>query len=310
MRILRATKRVLVSFLSKLNQIAWPYIHKYSDQYLIPGARNLNRNLGYTDPKNEPRFQEKLNHFKTEISDALKGNSPRTYYKFGDGDFYFLSGIAKGSAAPGLRAISRQLNEDELATFIQSSKKADSYMCELAPENKAMFREIFGDKKIDYPAEIVYGLIANRWILGIPNIRIGLIGAREKLNLIKHLLEFPEYKEYLGLESFHNYVAIPQKFACDDLTARLEELKEGLRHEYCDLYLIGIGHLKSGVMSELGNFSKSVFLDIGSGIDALAGIIDKERPYFGDWVNFRSRNIDYSNLDLLQYNKSRVKYLN
>lgn len=310
MKVLSVTKRWAGNFVGKLKEVTWPLIHTYSDQYAIPGTRNLNRNLGYTDSKNEPKFQEKLDRFKSEIIDALNGKSSRTYYKFGDGDFYFLNGVGKGSAAPGHRAVSRQLNDDELAIFIQNSKDADSYMCELAPENKRMFRATFGDKEINYPAEIVYGLIANRWLLRIPNIRIGLIGAREKLHLIQDLLEFPEYKEYLGLERFHNYVAIPQKFACDNLPERLEELKVGLESEHCDLYLIGIGHLKSGVMSQLANFSNSVFLDIGSGIDALAGIIDRERPYFGDWVNFRLRNTDYSKLDLLQYKRSKFKFLN
>lgn len=310
MKALRVIKRWAGNFADKLKIVSWPLIHSYCAQYAIPGTRNLNRNLGYTNSKNEPKFQEKLDRFKSELIETLNDKSSRTYYKFGDGDFYFLNGLGKGSAAPGNRAVSRQLNDDELAIFIQNSKKADFYMCELAPENIRMFRETFGERKIDYPAEIVYGLIANRWLLRIPNIRIGLIGAREKLNLIEHLLEFPEYKEYLGFERFHNYVAIPQKFACDDLPKRLEELKVGLEREHCDLYLIGIGHLKSGVMSQLANFSNSVFLDIGSGVDALAGIIDRERPYFGNWVNFRLRDTDYSKLDLLQYKKSKVKFLN
>jgi hypothetical protein len=285
-------------------------LYTYSDQYTIPGTRNRNRNPSYTDPRIEPYFQERLNTFKAEIMETLNNKSPRAYFKFGDGDFYFLNGIGKGSAAPGNRAISRKLTADQLLPFKENSKGADCYMCELAPENREMFKDTFGPKKIDYPAEIVYGLVANRWLFKIPNIRIGLIGAEEKLNLIKHLLDFSEYREYLGLEKFYNYVPIPQKFACDNLTKRLEELKSGLEREHCDLYLLGIGHLKSGVISQLGKYSNSIFLDIGSGIDALAGVIDRERPYFGDWINFRSRNFDYSSLDLLQYKKSRTKDLN
>lgn len=288
----------------------WPFIHRYSDLYEIPGASNLNRNLAYTDSRHEPNFQELLIKFKLEILEGLRDSSSRTYYKFGDGDFYFLNGIEKGSAAPGNRAISRPLQFGELQVFKNNSKDADRYMCELAPENKKMFRDTFGNKKIDFPAELVYGLIANRWLLKIPNIRIGLIGASEKLSLIEHLLEFPEYRDYLGVEKFHNYVHIPQKFACDNLSERLIELKANIQRLPCDLYLMGIGHLKSGVISELSKYSNSIFLDVGSGIDALAGIIDRERPYFGNWINFRSRTYDYSNLDLLQYKKSRTKYLN
>ena len=310
MTVFLKTKSLVAILVSKVKQIVWPILHTYSAQYAIPGTRNRNRNIGYTDSRNEPNFQERLNDFKSEIIETLNNKSPRTYFKFGDGDFYFLNGIGKGSAAPGKRAISRQLTADELSIFKKNSNEADCNMCVLAPENREMFKDVFVSKSIDYPAEIVYGLVANRWLLKIPNIRIGLIGAREKLNLIEHLLDFPEYKEYLGLEKFYNYVRIPQKFACDNLSERLEELKVGLEQEHCDLYLVGIGHLKSGVISQLGKYSNSIFLDIGSGIDALAGVIDRERPYFGDWVNFRSQNFDYSNLDLLQYKKSKTKYLN
>jgi hypothetical protein len=242
-----------------------------------------------------------LVRFKFEILDSLREKIPMTYFKFGDGDFYFLNGIGKGSAAPGKRAISRPLTVSELQIFKRNSKDADRYMCELAPENKTMFRDTFRDKKIDFPAELVYGLIANRWLLKIPNIRIGLIGASEKLSLIEHLLEFHEYRDYLGLTQFYNYVHIPQKFACDNLTERLEELKFGIEREHCDLYLVGIGHLKSGVISELGKYSNSIFLDVGSGIDALAGIVDFGRPYMGGWTNYRLKDFDYGKIDFLQY---------
>ena len=310
MNFLGLAKRCVLFSRENFNRFIWPLFHRYCDQYAIPGTRNLNRNIGYTNPKLEPKFQDLLESFKSEVLSVLKQNSSRTYFKFGDGDYFFLRGIGIGSAAPGNRAISRQLKEDELATFIQNSRQADSYMCEIATENRALFKETFGNIKVDFPAEIVYGLVANRWILKIPNIRIGLIGAEEKLSLIKHLLEFEDYRKYLGLKKFYNYVTIPQKFACDDLPKRLEEIREGLEREHCDLYLVGIGHLKSGVLAKLVNFSNSVFVDIGSGIDALAGIIDRERPYFGDWVNFRSRSFDYDKLDFLQYKKSKVKFLN
>lgn len=303
-------KYLLKFTFSSLSQKLWPFLHRYSDLYEIPGTSNLNRNLAYTDSRHEPNFQELLIQFKCEILEGLNYGSPKTYFKFGDGDFYFLNGIGKGSAEPGRRAISRPLTFGELQTFRRNSQAADRYLCELAPENKKMFRDIFSDKKIDFPAELVYGLIANRWLLKIPNCRIGLIGASEKLSLIEHLLEFPEYRDYLGVEKFHNYVHIPQKFACDNLSERLIELKASIQRLPCDLYLMGIGHLKSGVISELSKYSNSIFLDVGSGIDALAGIIDRERPYFGNWINFRSRSYDYSNLDLLQYKKSRIKYLN
>ena len=44
-----------------------------------------------------------------------------------------------------------------------------------------------------------------------------------------------------------------------------------------------------------------MFLDVGTGIDALAGIIDHGRPYMGDWINHRISGFNYGLLDILQY---------
>ena len=49
-------------------------------------------------------------------------------------------------------------------------------------------------------------------------------------------------------------------------------------------------------------YKKAVYLDIGSGVDALAGIIDKNRPYFKDWKNFKiNEDSYYENIDYLQF---------
>jgi hypothetical protein len=77
-----------------------------------------------------------------------------------------------------------------------------------------------------------------------------------------------------------------------------------------EIFLIGVGHLKSGILSEITNMKDAVYLDIGSGIDALAGLIDGKRPYFGSWVNHRVRNIElYNDVDLLQYESNKTYYL-
>lgn len=302
-------KLAILRFRSAILDAVWRLLHPYAIEYVIPGARNLNRNIGYMKAELQPDFQFLLQEFKTEILTILSSKKPRTYFKFGDGDYYFLKGIPKGSAAPGRRAISKKLSNQELEQFQRNATTADTYLCEVIPENREMFTEIFINQEIKYPAEFVYGLTANRWLLQIPGIKIGLIGAGEKLELIEFLMSFPEYREYLGIKQFDNYVKVPQKFACDDLPARLREMRMGLNESHCDLYLVGIGHLKSGVLGELARFSNSVFIDVGSGIDALAGVIDRDRPYFGSWINYRSRRFDYTKLDLLQYSKSKVKYL-
>ena len=41
---------------------------------------------------------------------------------------------------------------------------------------------------------------------------------------------------------------------------------------------------------------------MGSSIDALAGIIDVNRPYFGDWTNYQIDEEElYEEVDYLQY---------
>ena len=45
-----------------------------------------------------------------------------------------------------------------------------------------------------------------------------------------------------------------------------------------------------------------MYLDVGAGIDMIAGCINTKRPYAGDWKNFRLSNYDYSEIDYLKYN--------
>ena len=45
----------------------------------------------------------------------------------------------------------------------------------------------------------------------------------------------------------------------------------------------------------------AIYLDVGSGIDALAGVIDPGRPYMGGWKNHLSRQFNYGSLDFLNH---------
>ena len=42
-------------------------------------------------------------------------------------------------------------------------------------------------------------------------------GKLQKVEIIKELMKYSEYQEYLGIESFSDYISIPQKFACDNI---------------------------------------------------------------------------------------------
>ena len=167
-------------------------------------------------------------------------------------------------------------------------------------ENQLVIDNI--DRKIDYPAEYGYGLVSNKWFFNTFKGKIGLIGADQKMNIIQNLMEAPQYQDYLGLEKFEDYISLPQKFACDDIDATEQMVAEQLKNSTSKIFLMGMGHVKSGLIHRLKKHANAVFLDVGASIDALAGIIDVNRPFAGDWTNYQ---IDephlYEGVDFLAY---------
>ena len=76
------------------------------------------------------------------------------------------------------------------------------------------------------------------------------------------------------------------------------------------IFLMGMGHVKSGLIHRLKKYTDAVFLDVGSSIDAIAGIIDVNRPFFGDWTNYQINEPPlYEGVDFLQYDSSIGKHL-
>ena len=68
------------------------------------------------------------------------------------------------------------------------------------------------------------------------------------------------------------------------------------------IFLMGMGHVKSGLIHRLKKYRNAVFLDVGASIDALAGIIDVDRPYAGDWTNYQIDDVQlYKGIDFLAY---------
>ena len=280
-------------------------IHEnYCPLYSIEGTKNFDENPCFWSKDTFPPFQEGLENFKETLIDLVDRGESKTFYKFGDGDYFFLRKIPNGSANPGRRAIG--VSYDQLSNhheFVEGVPKNDFFTCEIYPENVSKFQEIYPNIMIDYPAEYGYGLTANRWLVKKFAGKIGVIGAHEKIQLIKHLLSFDEYQKYLGIEEFNDYISIPQRFACDDLDATEEMVAKQLAKSSQDtkIYLLGIGHVKSGLLHRLKKHKDAVYLDVGSGIDALAGVIDPGRPYMGAWKNHLSKQFSYESLDFLNH---------
>lgn len=272
------------------------------ESYQIKDSYFLNPPADYLFKDSYPEFKEKLEEFKIVITNQVNQNEGISYYKFGDGDYHFLKKNPIGSAKPGNRALSKKFSKIDHEKFLEGSRHNDFYMCEIIKQNKHYFNELF-QREFNFPAEFVYGLLANKWILKNFKNEIGIIGAKEKIELIKNLIKKPAYKKFLGIDQFQDYISIPQKFACDDLDKTKEIIANQLTNSSSKIFLYGVGHVKSGISHLLPTYKKAVYLDVGSGIDAIAGIIDRKRPYFFNWKNHRLNNDEiYKNIDYLSFN--------
>ena len=138
-----------------------------------------------------------------------------------------------------------------------------------------------------------------------------MLGAGEKLDIIKELMKHKEYKDYLCLEKFNDYIKIPQKFACDDLNKTIEIVRDQLLNSNPEtrIFLYGVGHVKSGLIHHLPKIKNAIYLDIGAGIDGLAGLLDPDRPYAKSWINYRLKNYNYNIIDMLNYDYNKDKNL-
>jgi len=272
----------------------------YLDKYRIEGTTNLDSHGCFHNENTYPLFQENLDKFKNHLIDLVDNKESKTFYKFGDGDYYFLKGESVGSASPGKRALSVSYDKINHQAFTDGVQLNDYYTCEIYPENLSRFKEVI-NKKIDYPAEYGYGLVANKWFFKQFSGRIGLIGASEKLNVIEELMKHDDYKEYLGLDNFNDYIHFPQKYACDDIDVVEEFVGNQLKESNSDIFLLGIGHSKSAILHRFKKYTNAIFMDVGAGIDNIAGSINITRPYAGDWINYRIKDYDYSNIDYLRY---------
>ena len=273
----------------------------YQDIYKINNTINLDSHECFHNENTYPEFQKDLEKFKLHITELVDTKASATFYKFGDGDYRFLTKDAVGSASPGKRALSKSYDDIGHEQFVKGAQKCDYYTCEIYPQNRNMFRNVI-NRKIDYPAEYGYGLVANKWFFENFKGRIGLLGASEKLNVIAELMQHKEYQNYLGLESFTDYIHFPQKYAADDIKLVEKFVGDQLRNSKADIFLLGIGHAKSGILHTFKNYKKAIYLDIGAGIDMLAGCINNKRPYAGDWKNYRLKNYNYNDIDYLRYN--------
>lgn len=302
-------KKFLVKQLLK-RKISSTLLHRYAERRenyatlcqnhfgpTYPGSRNLDESF----ISNQTNSSQAYEDWKILIENEIERGQNFVSLKFGDGDYYFLTQKEIGSAKPGKRALSVPYSEIDMRPFQAGLDLADFVACESVHPNLSNLEILRKGKAADFPAEFMYASVANRWLTKTFQGRLGIIGASEKINLIERLLRYNSYRDYLGIQDDIKLIRIPQKFACDNLKKTIKLLTDQLDLVGDRTYLMGVGHVKFGLVEALKNYRGSQFLDVGSGIDALAGVIDVRRPYFADWTNFRFTNPNiYSEIDLLQ----------
>ena len=128
----------------------------YLDVYKIEGTVNNDQNPCFNNADTYPEFQENLEDFKKLLVQLVENNESKTFYKFGDGDYYFLQKMPVGSATPGRRALSKSYESIGHGAFVEGAQLCDYYTCEIYPENIAHYKEVI-QREIDFPAEYGYG---------------------------------------------------------------------------------------------------------------------------------------------------------
>ncbi len=226
-----------------------------------------------------------------------------------DGEAYFLDGKLVGNGPKRHFTKSEKLTENYLTIFKNSLLACESRHVEMLKSNQKYFFKIY-KKNIfsDIPFECIYALISSRKLLK-SNYKIGIIGSNKKINIIKELLNNIEYQEYVGRDCFDDYIGIPEKGSANDPVLLAKTIKKELKPDI-DIYIVGIGIAKLVVLPELRKNSKNLFIDVGAGISALAGLISNDRPYFASWKNFRLKDYDYSQIDIMDFDYKKDYVIN
>lgn len=278
--------------------------------YKFSGTTYLDPNKEYFDPNIYPSFQDDYEEFKETILKESLEKRNNSYYKFGDGDYLLFKKEKFGTTKPGVRDIKRTLRPLDINRVKKYALQHDKYFCEII--NFHMIEEVF-ERKPDFPAEFLYASVANKWFFKNFD-KITIIGSETKLELIYELMKSNEYKEYIGTDSFLDLIPIPQKGALSESKKIYNSIKEKVKSSKPDIFLAGVGLAQNTLLIDLKYEIEVPIISIGSGVDAIAGMIDIYRPYFGDWKNFRLKNSKiYKKIDdAVLYSTTKgdnVKYL-
>lgn len=282
--------------------------------YCIEGTSNIcSREIEgpeYNSCDTWPQFQEDWLKLKSNIITYVTEQKSILYLRIFDGELHFLEGNKVGNI--GRRHCSLPLTPEFLQKFYNGFLKADIISTQLYSDEMAKYNRLFPERPIDIPMELIYCLVSTRWIFKqFPN-DIALIGGIEKMKTIQELMKYSEYREYLGLNCFTDYICVPERFTCDNTDEIIESIHPYIKQSKAKIFLFGIGIGKLAIAHHFKKINNAIFIDVGCGISALAGTTSIERPYFGSWTNYRLQNWDYSNMDPIDFHDTptlNIKHL-
>jgi len=273
--------------------------------YNLEGTKDINNNRKdktYKNPNTWPTYQDDFEKFK---EDLINNKNPRVLLRVYDGEFWFLKKRKVGNV--GKRHVTKDLTDEFIKPFYENSLKCDKFTSHLTVMSGGsmhkLYTDIYGSKKIDYPMEFHYAIVLNKWIFKNFKNEIGLIGGSEKIKVIKELMKYEQYRNYLGIDYFTDYIEIPERHSCNNPIELEKNIALQLKNSKAKIFLFGMGISKLSVAYKFKDFYPAIYIDIGGAFSALSGFITKNRPYAAYWTNFRIKKYDYSKLDPMDITK-------
>ena len=276
------------------------------DQYKLPDTTNLDKEQlqgrEYNDPNYWPTFQQDWQKFLQMIRENKNCVIMRIY----DGELLFLQRKRVGNIPK--RHCSQNLRRKDLTPFKQGVQEVDYLCLQLNDQFINKYHSMFS-RPINFPMEFCYAIVANKWIFKQYPRDIALIGGSEKMKIIKDLMEYKEYRDYLGVEKFTDYISVPERYASNDPDKLLEQLEPQIKESKAKVFLYGIGISKMAVAPYFRFIKKGTYIDIGCGMSALAGFVNINRPYHGSWTNYRIKDYNFGSTDQMDADSRNIKYL-
>jgi hypothetical protein len=278
------------------------------DLYKIEGTENICSydidHPCYNRESTWPNFQSDFIDFKEIIVKSVENNQSLLFTRVADGEFRFLERKTEGTNI-GNRHLSKPIDSVNMDNFWEGVRECDYILTQLYTEWTEEFKRIIKFRDIDFPMEFAYSIVSSKWIFKKFPDSIGIIGGSEKIKLIRELMEFEEYRNYLGIERFTDYISVPERYSSDDVISLENHISGKLEKSTAKIFIFGIGISKLAVAHNFKKYHNAIYIDVGCGISALAGTTALERPYFGGWTNFILDGYDYSKIDRLDYNDTK-----